>query len=110
MLIRGDSFITASCIKINTLIVLFLAVRAYFRQQAQVVLMHRTIPPSTIQKALALVFVTTTWVLLGVFLISLFDELPFRSVFFEVVSAISTTGMGDGITAELKIHLIIPKL
>src|SRR5690625_7123061 len=78
MLIRGDSFITASCIKINTLIVLFLAVRAYFRQQAQVVLMHRTIPPSTIQKALALVFVTTTWVLLGVFLISLFDELPFR--------------------------------
>src|SRR5690625_7222646 len=65
--------------------------------------MHRTIPPSTIQKALALVFVTTTWVLLGVFLISLFDELPFRSVFFEVVSAISTTGMGDGITAELSL-------
>ncbi len=103
MLIGGGSFSTASGIKINTLIVLFLAVRAYFRQQAQVVLMHRTIPPSTIQKALALVFVTTTWVLLGVFLISLFDELPFRSVFFEVVSAISTTGMGDGITAELSL-------
>lgn len=103
MLIGGGSFSTASGIKINTLIVLFVAVRAYFRQQAHVVLMHRTIAPSTVQKALALVFVTVTWVILGMFLISIFDELPFRSVFFEVASAISTTGMGDGITAELSL-------
>lgn len=103
MLIGGGSFSTASGIKINTLIVLFMAVRAYLRQQADVVLMYRTISPSTVQKALALVFVTLVWVLLGIFLISIFDELPFRSVFFEVVSAISTTGMGDGITSKLSV-------
>src|SRR5690625_6445434 len=81
MLIGGGSFSTASGIKINTLIVLFLAVRAYFRQQAQVVLMNSTIPPSTIQKALALEFVYTTRVILGVFIFSLFVDMTFNSVF-----------------------------
>src|SRR5690625_7726991 len=85
MLIGGGSFSTASGIKINTLIVLFLAVRAYFRQQSQVVLMHRTIPHSTIQKAFALVFITTTWVLLVVFFISFYDYLSFTRIFFDIV-------------------------
>lgn len=101
MLIGGGSFSTASGIKVGTLIVLFIAVRAYFRQQSDAILMHRTISASTVQKALALVFIMVTWVIFGMFFISLFDELPFRSVFFEVVSAISTTGMGDGISSEL---------
>lgn len=101
MLIGGGSFSTASGIKINTLIVLVVAVRAYLRQQANVVLMHRSIPASTVQKALALVFVTIVWVMLGVFLVALFDDLPFRTILFQVVSAISTTGMDDGVTAQL---------
>jgi len=101
MLVGGGSFSTASGIKINTLIVLLVAVRAYLRQQANIVLMHRSISASTVQKALALVFVTIMWVVLGIFLIALFDDMPFRSILFEVVAAISTTGMGDGITAQL---------
>lgn len=101
MFVGGGSFSTASGIKINTLIVLFLAVRAYFRQQGETVIMSRTIPASTIQKALALVFVTVSWIILGVFFISLFDDLPFRSVLFEVVSAITTTGMNNDLTALL---------
>lgn len=101
MFIGGGSFSTASGIKINTLIVLFMAVRAYFRQQSDVVLMNRTLPASTVQKALALVFVTVNWIILGVFFISLFDDLPFRSVFFEVVSAITTTGMNNDMTPLL---------
>lgn len=101
MFIGGGSFSTASGIKINTIIVLFLAVRAYLQQQNDVVLMSRTISASTVQKALALVFVTVSWIIFGVFFIALFDELPFRSILFEVVSAITTTGMNNDMTSLL---------
>lgn len=103
MFIGGGSLSTASGIKVGTLIVLVAAVTSYIRQREEVVLMGRSIAPVIVQKSLALVFITTVWFVLGVLFITIFDELPFRSVLFEVMSAVSTTGMSHGITAHLSL-------
>src|SRR5690606_36384682 len=54
MFIGGGSLSTASGIKLGTFIVLLAVVRSYILQRREVVLMHRTLGPETIQKALAL--------------------------------------------------------
>lgn len=101
MFIGGGSLSTASGIKLGTFIVLLAAVRSYLLHRQEVVLMQRTISPETVQKALTLVMVTTASAFTGLFLISLFEDAPFLELMFEVISAISTTGLSRGMTAQL---------
>lgn len=101
MFIGGGSLSTASGIKIGTFIVLLAAVTSYLRHREEVVLMHRTVPPDTVQKSLALVLTTFSLFFFGLLFITIFDDLPFKSLMFEVMSAITTTGMSFGITADL---------
>lgn len=103
MFIGGGSLSTASGIKIGTFVVLVAAVRSYLLHRQEIVLMQRTIPPETVQKALALVMVTTVMAFSGVFLLSLFEDDPFLDIVFEVVSALSTTGLSRGMTADLSV-------
>ena len=102
MFIGGGSLSTASGIKLGTFIVLVAAVLSYIRHREEVVIGGRTISPAITQKALALAFITSVWFVFGVMFVTIFDgHQPFRSVLFEVMSAITTTGMGHGITQEL---------
>ncbi|MGG4603730.1 TrkH family potassium uptake protein [Paenalcaligenes sp. Me131] len=102
MFIGGGSLSTASGIKLGTFIVLVAAVFSYIRHREEVVIGGRTISPAITQKALALAFITSVWFVFGVMFVTIFDgHQPFRSVLFEVMSAITTTGMGHGITPEL---------
>lgn len=103
MFVGGGSLSTASGIKLGTFIVLLAVVRAYVLQHKEVVLMHRTISQETIQKALALLVVSGALVCLGIFLISLLEDLPFIDVVTEVMSAFSTAGLGLDLTARLGI-------
>ncbi|HUH60073.1 MAG TPA: potassium transporter TrkG [Candidimonas sp.] len=101
MFIGGGSLSTASGIKIGTFIVLVAAVYSYIFHKKEVVLLQRAISPSTVQKSLALVLVTTALVFLGVLTMTIFEDLPFISILFEVVSALSTTGMSRDLTHHL---------
>jgi trk system potassium uptake protein TrkH len=103
MFIGGGSLSTASGIKLATFIVLLAVVRAYILQRREVVLMHRTIAPETIHKALALMMVSGLLVCLGIFLVSLFENLPFIAVVMEVMSAFSTTGISPDLTGTLSL-------
>ncbi len=101
MFIGGGSLSTASGIKLGTFIVLLAAAASYLRRREEVVLMQRSVALETVQKALSLVLITFSLFFLGLLLISVFDKIPLESLMFEVMSAITTTGMSFGITAEL---------
>ncbi|MFC4298621.1 TrkH family potassium uptake protein [Castellaniella hirudinis] len=103
MFIGGGSLSTASGIKLVTFIILLAVVRAYVLQRKEVVLMHRTIAPESIQKALALMMVSGLLVCLGIFLVSLFEDLPFIAVVMEVMAAFSTTGVSPDLTRTLSL-------
>src|SRR3546814_6093555 len=104
MFIGGGSLSTASGIKIGTFIVLLAAVYSYVFHRKEVVLMKRSVSPDTVQKALALVLVTCALIFLGVLLLTILEKAPFISILFEVVSAVSTTGL----SRDLIHHLSAP--
>ena len=103
MFIGGGSLSTASGIKLGTFIVLLAAVYSYIFQRKEVVLLKRSIAPDTVQKALALVLVTCVFIFLGTLLLSMFEQAPFLSILFEVMSAISTTGLSRNLTHHLSV-------
>lgn len=103
MFIGGGSLSTASGIKIGTFIVLMAAVHSFIFHKKEVVLFKRSISPDTIQKSLALLLVTSALTITGVLLITIFEQerTHFVDIMFEVVSAVSTTGLSRNTTSEL---------
>lgn len=103
MFIGGGSLSTASGIKVGTFVVLLAAVYSYIFHKKEVVLFKRSISPDTIQKALALLLVTIALTIAGTLLITIFEQerTPFINILFEVVSAVSTTGLSRNTTPEL---------
>jgi trk system potassium uptake protein TrkH len=101
MFIGGGSLSLASGIKIGTFIVLMAAARAYIFQHTQPTLLNRAISEDTVQKSLALLLVTSLLIFFATLLMTLFESAPFISILFEVVSAISTTGLSRDLTPTL---------
>src|SRR5690606_13315259 len=67
----------------------------------EVVLFKRSVSPDTVQKSLALLLVNSALVFLGVLALTTLEKAPFISILFEVVSAVSTTGMSRDLTTQL---------
>jgi len=103
MFIGGGSMSTAGGIKLGTFVVIMAAVYAYVTQRKEVVLMQRTIPPDAIQKSLAVAVVTILTAVLALLLLTIFEDMPFVSLMVEVIAALSTTGMTQGLTAQLSV-------
>ncbi|WP_353172710.1 TrkH family potassium uptake protein [Paracandidimonas soli] len=101
MFIGGGSLSTASGIKVGTFIVLLAAVRSYLLHREEIVLMKRSISPEVVQKSLALLLVTTFSAFMGIFLMTLLEDAPFLDLAFEVISALSTTGLSRDLTMNL---------
>lgn len=101
MFIGGGSLSTASGIKIGTFIVLLAAVYSYIFQRKEVVLMKRSIDPAVVQKSLALVLVTSALAFVSLLIMTTLESQPFLSLLFEVISAISTTGLSRDLTPQL---------
>lgn len=103
MFIGGGSLGLAGGIKVGTFVVLMAAAYAYIFQRPQVVLAGRAVPEDAVQKALALLLITVTLVFVATLVLTVTESAPFLSIAFEVVSAISTTGLTRGITADLSV-------
>ncbi|MFB2538672.1 MULTISPECIES: TrkH family potassium uptake protein [unclassified Acinetobacter] len=102
MFIGGGSLSTAGGIKIGTFVILILTVITFFRSGDEVTVFKRSISPESSFKALAVAFATCIYIVLGVFVILIFDpKLDFLSVLFEVISAVCTVGLSRGITGQL---------
>ncbi|QAA93320.1 TrkH family potassium uptake protein [Pollutimonas thiosulfatoxidans] len=101
MFIGGGSLSTASGIKVGTFIILVAAVYSYLFHRKEVVLFKRSVSPDTVQKALALLLVTAALVFAGTLILTVLEDAPLVDIAFEVVSAVSTTGMSRGLTPQL---------
>jgi len=101
MFIGGGSLSTASGIKVGTFIVLLAAAYSYIRGRSEIVLLRRSIPADIVQKALALLLVTGALAFMATLLISLLEKQPFLDLLFEVISALSTTGLSRNLTPQL---------
>ncbi len=101
MFIGGGSMSTAGGIKLGTFVVILAAVFAYLAQRKEVVLMQRSVPPETVQKALAVVVVTVLTAVSALLILTVLEDMDFVSLMLEVMGALSTAGLSQGITSSL---------
>lgn len=91
---------TGGGIKVTTLAALFAGLTAEVRGSTPR-LLNRALPDYVVRKAISIVFLSSSIVLAGYFLLLLIEPLPPLELAFEAVSAFSTTGLSTGITPRL---------
>jgi trk system potassium uptake protein TrkH len=102
MFIGGVSGSTAGGIKVTTFSTLWLTAVSYIRGRRHVDIFRQRIPETQIHKAVAVVFFALALVLVVALILSATDEeIPFRDLSFETVSAFGTVGFSTGITSSL---------
>ncbi|MBI4200661.1 MAG: Trk family potassium uptake protein [Chloroflexi bacterium] len=103
MFIGGATGSTAGGVKVATLTVLILATLASVRGYEHTSGFGRRFSHRLVYRALALVTLSMTVVVLGTFILIITEDFPFRQVLFEVVSAFGTVGLTTGITPDLSV-------
>lgn len=89
-------------IKTVTFGILLLALRAMILRKERVEVFGRTLPARALMTALSVFVLYIMAAVICLFLVAAFDpHIPFRSLMFEVIGALSTTGLSTGITADL---------
>jgi trk system potassium uptake protein TrkH len=101
MFIGGSPVGTAGGVKTVTMLVIFSAAFAALRNQKHTELFNRRISTASIQKAVSIVCVSGTVVLVSTLLLSACCSAPFLDVVYETVSACATVGITRGVTAQL---------
>lgn len=101
MLVGGCSGSTAGGIKVGTICVLLLAVRAGMAGREEVTLRGRSIPPRRVFDAMTLVFVAVALFMGGTLALTAIDGVSVLDAAFEAASAIGTVGLTTGITSGL---------
>jgi len=102
MVIGGCPVSTSGGIKTVTFAILALALRALLRGHNRVEAFGRTIPSRVVIAALNIFQLYMLTAITGLILISLMNpEIPMRDVVFQCFSALSTAGLGTGITNDL---------
>lgn len=101
MFVGGGSAGTAGGIKVTTLAVMLLAIVAEARGDRDVEAFGRRISRDTLQVAIAVAFVSATFVLVAALLLLAMTGLTLDVILFEVISAFATCGLSTGITADL---------
>ena len=78
---------------------LYLGTNMFFLKNT--VLFKKTISPSLINHSFLIIMLYLIIIFFGTLLISIFENLDFIKILFEVVSAIGTVGLSAGITSSL---------
>ena len=103
MFIGGGSLSTAGGIKVGTFIVVLLSVISFLRREDEVRVFNHSVPEKTTFKALAVIFITVTLILMGFFSLLLIEpKADFLDLLFEAVSAACTVGLSRGVTEQLQ--------
>ncbi|QCB92820.1 TrkH family potassium uptake protein [Cellulomonas shaoxiangyii] len=101
MFVGGGSAGTAGGIKVTTLAVMLLAIVAEGRGDRDVEAFGRRISRDTLQVAIAVAFVSASFVLVAALLLLAMTGLTLDVILFEVISAFATCGLSTGITPDL---------
>jgi Trk-type K+ transport system membrane component len=104
MFIGGASVSTAGGIKIGTLVVLLFIIYTEIRGETAVNIGNRRLPRSMQRQAITIIGLTSTVIVAATFAMRLTTEFSLDQILFEVFSAIGTTGLSTGITADLPDH------
>lgn len=101
MFIGGCPGSTAGGIKVTTLAVLLLHLRANLTRSDGVNILGRRLEDDAVSKAAAVFTTNLLLSVIAVFVVCTVQPLELTAIVFDVVSAISTVGMSTGITATL---------
>lgn len=101
MFIGGSPGGTAGGIKTTTAAILLFSTLQFIRKRKHLVLFQRTVSEASQRRAAALAWTALASIFLAFFALQLTQSLPQQQLFFEVVSALSTTGLSLGITSQL---------
>ena len=101
MFAGGGSASTAGGIKVTTIAVLFLAIVAEARGDADVRAFGRTIPQSAMRVAISVTILGATLVALATLALLVITEETLQPVLFEVISAFATVGLSTGLSEVL---------
>ncbi len=101
MFIGASPGSTGGGAKTTTFAVLFATLRAELRRRPQAELAGRALKPSTVRRALAVTIMSVLVAGAVIFVLLLTHSHAPTKLIFEAVSAVSTTGISTGITAEL---------
>ena len=102
MYIGAGSGSTAGGIKVNTAMILIKYFTSNIKKRDVVFLFQRSVPRYAVKKAILLLFLSITWLVLAIFAITIIEqENLIRGVFsisdiiFEVISALGTVGLSS---------------
>ncbi|NKY39809.1 TrkH family potassium uptake protein [Cellulomonas septica] len=101
MFVGGGSASTAGGIKVTTLAVMLLAIVAEARGDRDVEAYGRRIPREALQVAIAVSFISATFVLVASLLLLAITGEALDVILFETISAFATCGLSTGITMDL---------
>jgi trk/ktr system potassium uptake protein len=101
MFIGGGSGGTAGGVKVGTIAVLALAVRAEIRGDTDIEVFGRRLTTTTLRQALTVVLLAMVAVVVGTLLLLELSAVRLDDALFEVVSAFSSSGLSTGITTTL---------
>lgn len=101
MAIGGASTSTASGIKIGTFMVTLIVMLSALRGRHRSSVFGRDLPQAIVVRAVAVTGFGLFTIGIGVFLITLTDQVRFLPLLFEVTSAAANVGWSQGLTVEL---------
>ena len=101
MFAGGGSASTAGGIKVTTIAVMFLAIVAEARGDADVKIYGRTIPEGTMRVAISVIVAGATLVAVSALLLLQISGATLDRVLFETISAFATVGLSTNLSAEL---------
>ena len=100
MLIGAASGGTAGGIKVTTVVVIVLTIRAFIRGKEDVEVFGRRIELSTVRRALCLLVFALGVLMMAMLAVSVADpQFSMLDIAYELCSALATVGLTDGITA-----------
>lgn len=101
MFAGGGSASTAGGIKVTTIAVMFLAIVAEARGDADVKVYGRTIPQGSMRVAISVIVAGATLVSVAAFALLQISGASLDRVLFETISAFATVGLSTNLSAEL---------
>lgn len=108
MFIGGSASSAAGGIRVTTAAVLGAKLRSILKGQEEVVLFKKSLYTEDVNKSLLIFFVFAGVFFMSAFTLSMVEtSVPLQALVFEIMSAMTTTGLSIGITADLSAFSLI---
>ena len=104
MFIGGSPVGTAGGIKTVTFAICFFTFLSMIQEKDEIVAMKKKIPNVMVKKAVTIVFISFSLVIIFAILLMLTNDVDFVDGMYEVVSAIATVGLSRDLTSSLNIY------